>query len=118
MKGLGTLEARVMDLLWASEESLSVRDMVNMLPGDYAYTTILTVVTHLYEKDWVSRDKLGRAYLYRPAQSRAEATSQVLRDIIDTSGDPEGVMLHLARTVTASESAAFRRGLARARKKK
>ena len=118
MKGLGTLESRVMDVLWESEEPLSVRDIVKMLPGDYAYTTILTVVTHLYEKDWVSREKLGRAYLYLPAQSRAEATSQVLRDIIDTSGDPEAVLLHLARIVTPSESAAFRRGLARARKKK
>lgn len=118
MKGLGTLETRVMDVLWDSDRALSVRDVVTQLPGDYAYTTILTVVTHLYEKDWVSRERLGRAYLYRPAQSRAEATSRVLRDIIDTSGDPEAVLLHLARTVSASESAAFRRGLARARSKK
>ncbi|WP_043737081.1 MULTISPECIES: BlaI/MecI/CopY family transcriptional regulator [Nocardia] len=115
MKGLGTLEARVMDVLWETTEALSVRDILQRLPGSYAYTTILTVLTHLYDKQWVVRIMHRRAYLYRPAQTRAEATAQALREIIDASNDPEAVLLHLAKTVTETESAAFRRGLERSK---
>lgn len=112
MNGLGNLEARVMDVLWATTDALSVRDILDRMPdSSYAYTTILTVVTHLHEKEWVARIKHRRAYLYRPVHSRAEATSLMLREIIDASKDPEAVLLHFARTVTDTESQALQRGL-------
>ncbi|MBP1054997.1 BlaI/MecI/CopY family transcriptional regulator, partial [Rhodococcus qingshengii] len=52
MKRLGGLESEVMDLLWDAEEPQSVRDLVDRFEGGApkAYTTILTVVTHLHEK--------------------------------------------------------------------
>ncbi|MGN2642131.1 MULTISPECIES: BlaI/MecI/CopY family transcriptional regulator [Nocardia] len=116
MKGLGALEARVMDLLWDSDEPLSVHDLVEGLaePGRRppAYTTVLTVVTHLWEKEWVLREKVSRAYRYRPRRSRAEATTEVLRGILDTTPDAPAVLLHLARTASAREIEALRRGLA------
>ncbi|MFH5210133.1 BlaI/MecI/CopY family transcriptional regulator [Antrihabitans spumae] len=113
MNGLGSLEARVMDVLWDTTEALTVRDLRERLKDPFAYTTILTVVGHLYDKGWVDRIMHRRAYLYRPRQSRAEATARALREIIDTSNDPEGVLLHFAKTVTEAESEAFRRGLSK-----
>ncbi|CAM4339067.1 BlaI/MecI/CopY family transcriptional regulator [Nocardia ninae] len=113
MHGLGTLESRVMDVLWATTEALTVRDILERLPDSYAYTTILTVVTHLYEKQWVVRVMHRRAYLYRPASTRAEATARAVREIIDASNDPEAVLLHLAKSTSDAESDAFRRGLVR-----
>jgi len=113
---LGALETRVMDILWDSEVPLSVHDLVDRLADQChrsAYTTVLTVVTHLWEKDWVDRDKVGRAYLYRPRRSRAEATTDLLREILDSSQDASAVLLHLARTASAREVDALRRGLAR-----
>lgn len=113
LKGLGELEAAVMNVLWATPEPLSVRGLLDHMSErkQPAYTTILTVVTHLYEKGWVVRDKQGRGYLYRPTRTREEATSRALRDILDASTDSAAVLLHLAKTVSASESEALRRGL-------
>ncbi|MFD7847148.1 BlaI/MecI/CopY family transcriptional regulator [Nocardia sp. NPDC004340] len=114
MKGLGALESRVMAVLWDSSEALSVHDVVDRLSDDQrvpAYTTVLTVLTHLWEKQWLLREKVGRSYRYRPSRTRAEATTDLLREILDASPDAPAVLLHLARTASAHEVEALRRGL-------
>ncbi|TLG08829.1 BlaI/MecI/CopY family transcriptional regulator [Nocardia cyriacigeorgica] len=118
MQGLGGLEAEVMEVLWGAEDAMSVHDLVEALAErkQFAYTTILTVVTHLYDKGWVSRSKHGRAYYYSPVRSRAEATSLALRELLDDSADPAAVLLHFAGTVSEDEKQALRRGLRKGRR--
>lgn len=114
MKGLGALESQVMAVLWEHPDALSVHDLVDRLDDGRrtpAYTTVLTVVTHLWEKNWVQREKIGRSYRYRPTRTRAEATTDLLREILDASPDSPAVLLHLARTASAREVDALRRGL-------
>ncbi|QBJ96345.1 BlaI/MecI/CopY family transcriptional regulator [Rhodococcus sp. ABRD24] len=112
MKGLGGLEAEVMDVLWSATEPMSVHDLLATLSErkQFAYTTILTVVTHLHEKGWVDREKRSRAYFYRPARTREEATSQALRELLDSSNDSAAVLLHFARTISDAEREALQRG--------
>ncbi|MGV9836960.1 BlaI/MecI/CopY family transcriptional regulator [Nocardia niigatensis] len=114
MKGLGALESQVMAVLWEVPGALSVHDLVDRLRTEQrvpAYTTVLTVVTHLWEKGWVQREKISRSYLYRPSRTRAEATTDLLREILDASPDAPAVLLHLARTASAREVEALRQGL-------
>ena len=112
MKRLGDLEAEVMNVLWQCDRPQSVHDLRELMADrNPAYTTILTVVTHLHEKGWVERTKQSRAYLYSPVQSRAEATSQALREILDTSTDSSAVLMHFAKTVTDDELDALRGNL-------
>lgn len=111
--GLGELELKVMDVLWAADEPLRVRDVLERLPGDraLAYTTVMTVLDHLHTKDWVRRERSGRAYSYVPDRSREEAAARLLRDVLDSSGDTESVLLHFARSVSDDESQLLRRAL-------
>jgi predicted transcriptional regulator len=77
----GELEQAVMDILWARSEPLSVRDVHELLSAerDLAYTTVMTVLDRLAKKGLVLRNLDGRAWLYRPAKSRAaEVASEVL----------------------------------------
>ncbi|MGX1806802.1 BlaI/MecI/CopY family transcriptional regulator [Nocardia sp. NPDC055321] len=114
MKGLGALEKQAMGVLWESADALTVHDLVAGLSAGErvpAYTTVLTVVTHLWEKGWVVREKVGRSYRYRPRRTRAEATTDLLREILDDSPDAPAVLLHLARTASAREMEALRQGL-------
>ncbi|AII11210.1 BlaI/MecI/CopY family transcriptional regulator [Rhodococcus opacus] len=115
MKRLGGLEAEVMDILWSSDEPMSVHDLLDTLNErkQHAYTTILTVVTHLHDKEWVQREKRSRAFYYFPVRTREEATSQALRALLDSSSDSAAVLLHFARTVSDSELDALRRGLSK-----
>ncbi|MHA6803777.1 BlaI/MecI/CopY family transcriptional regulator [Salinifilum ghardaiensis] len=113
MLGLGELELKVMDVLWAAGEPLRVRDVLERLAEDrqLAYTTVMTVLDHLHTKGWVQRAKAGRAYSYTPARSREEAGAGLLREVLESSGDAESVLLHFARSASDRESQLLRRAL-------
>ncbi|SFP05469.1 Predicted transcriptional regulator [Amycolatopsis arida] len=117
MRGLGELEAAVMDVLWRAEEPARVRDVLARLDTGkpLAYTTVMTVLDNLFRKGWVERELHGKAYLYRPLFSREEAAARALREVLDSSGDPEGVLMHFAATASEKESDVLRRVLRRKR---
>jgi predicted transcriptional regulator len=116
VRGLGELEAAVMDVLWSSPESHRVRDVLEELAPQrkLAYTTVMTVLDNLHRKGWVQREMDGRAYRYRPSATREEVTARALRDLLDASSDVETVLLHFARSVSERESAVLRDALGEA----
>ncbi|QHE74280.1 MULTISPECIES: BlaI/MecI/CopY family transcriptional regulator [Rhodococcus] len=112
MHGLGELEGVVMDALWRSDEPLRVRDVLEGLTGrEPAYTTIQTVMDNLHRKGWVERERQGRAFSYRATRSREQATAAAVRELLATSGDPAGVLMHFAKGSSEQESAILARGL-------
>ena len=115
MPHLGKLESAVMDILWSSAGSLTVRDVLEKMPAqrNLAYTTVMTVLSNLHRKAMVDREPAGKAYSYRPALSRQGAAAAALREILDASGDPRSVLLHFAETATEEESTVLRDALAR-----
>lgn len=115
MRGLGELEAAVMDVLWHAREPLRVRQVLERLDTgkQLAYTTVLTVLDNLHRKDWVSRALDGKAYRYEPTISRVEAAANAVRDVLIASGDPHAALLHFAQSTTDEESAVLRRALRR-----
>jgi|SRR5579863_930829 len=68
---LGSLEARVMDVLWGRGES-SVRDVFEMIDRPLAYTTVMTTLERLFKKGVLDRHKIGRAFVYSPVLNRKE----------------------------------------------
>jgi predicted transcriptional regulator len=82
----GPLEAEVMDALWATGEPMSVRSVLDALNErrrqPLAYTTVLTVMTRLAEKQLLRRTAAGRAFVYEPSVSNeaAAAVRGVVRD--------------------------------------
>jgi predicted transcriptional regulator len=113
VRGLGELEAAVMDVLWRASGPQRVRDVLEELTRGrrLAYTTVMTVLDNLHRKGWVQREMDGRAYRYRPSATREEATARALRDLLDASGDAEAVLLHFAKSVSERESAVLRGAL-------
>ena len=105
VKSLGELEAAVMDVLWRAEEPLRVREVLDVLTPRraLAYTTVLTVLDNLHRKGWVVRDKDGKAYRYRPAGTREEITARSLRKVMESSAQPDLVLLHFARSASERE---------------
>jgi predicted transcriptional regulator len=67
-ESLGSLESTVLDALSRAGEPLSVREVQARLDrkAELAYTTVLTVLDRLHEKDLVRREKRGRAFYYEP----------------------------------------------------
>jgi predicted transcriptional regulator len=98
---LGPLEGEVMRVLWAANEPLTVRDVLDRLNGDrkpsLAYTTVMTVMARLAEKEILRRHRAGRGYAYEPAvpDEAAIAVREVMRDYGDTA------MAHLVEEARA-----------------
>lgn len=71
--GLGPLESRIMELLWSQAEATvgSVAEGL-AVPKRPAYTTVMTVMGRLTAKGLLRRRLDGRAYVYRPAMTKAE----------------------------------------------
>lgn len=89
---LGPLEARVMRLLWV-RGSGTVPELVEAVRGGghpAAYTTVLTVVSRLYERGLLEREAEGRTHRYRPAVSETDlverASASAVADILARYG--------------------------------
>lgn len=98
-------EQRVMRVLWEKGEA-SVREVTEALEKTYpvAYNTVLTILRILTDKRYVIPRQDGRAFIYRPAVSRAEARSRALRKVVSTffEGSPKELAQHLIRTENLS----------------
>jgi predicted transcriptional regulator len=83
---LGPLEAEVMEIVWRADEPLSVREVLSRLNDGrskpLAYTTAMTVMSRLADKEILTRRRQGRGYVYEAAltDSAAIAVHNVLRD--------------------------------------
>ncbi len=106
MRGLGELEALIMDRLWSADGSLSVRQVLESLPRDRerAYTTVMTVLDHLHRKGLLQRERVGRAYLYRPVQSREEYTAGLMGDALAAGGDRTAALMHFVGQLAPEEA--------------
>lgn len=76
----------MLSALWSSASPLSVREVLALVQRrpELAYTTVLTVLDRLHDKELVVREKEGKAFLYRPRVSRevwlGERAVQALTD--------------------------------------
>lgn len=114
---LGPLEAELMEVVWRENRAIRVRDALERLNRTrgqpLAYTTVMTVMNRLVDKDVLHRSKQGRGYLYEAVAADAAgiAVHGVLRDYGDAAmahfleearADPE-VLRRLQRLVEDAE---------------
>lgn len=89
----GTMERRILEILWDGGE-LPVRDVLDRVDREYAYTTVATVLDRLHRKGEVQRSKREGAWLYRATRPRnasiGDAVAQLMADV---RGDPDPVLV-------------------------
>lgn len=113
MKPLGELEAVVMERLWASSAPVTVRDIQGELAParPLAYTTVMTVMDHLFSKGYVTREKQGKAYRYSPAYSRDEHAAALLKQALASSSDRGAALVRFIGDLAPEEVAQLRAAL-------
>jgi predicted transcriptional regulator len=76
LPALHELEAEVMETVWARQEDVSVRQVMEILnasaPKPRAYTTYMTIMRRLDDKKLLKRRRDGKTDFYRPAYTREE----------------------------------------------
>jgi predicted transcriptional regulator len=85
--GLGPLEARVMDILWARDAPSSVNDVAALMrygrgEKPLAYTTIKTILTNLADKGHVSKKAAGRLNVFVAKKSREAFARALIDDVV------------------------------------
>lgn len=115
MRGLGELEAVVMDRLWSAGSPLTVRAIYEELreQRQIAYTTVMTVMDNLHRKGWLRREVAGRAYLYEPVRSRDVHSAEVMGEALADSADRAVTLMHFVEHMPPEEARLLRDALAR-----
>lgn len=88
----GELESDVLAALWAADGPLTAGQVREALPGDLAYTTVLTILSRLYDKEMLVRHREGRGYAYEPVRDEASHTAQRMRSLLEGGSDREAVL--------------------------
>lgn len=110
MATLGELERAIMDLLWASQESLSAYDLQEALADRRpAATTILTVLSRLENKGFVARSREARPHRYRAVATREDHMAELMHDVLGGASDRRAVLERFVGQVNADEAAVLRR---------
>jgi predicted transcriptional regulator len=84
---MGALEGEVLQVLWGAEEPLTPGQVLEALDGDLAYTTVMTILTRLWQKGLAERVKAGRAYAYTATVTEPDLLAGRMRDELDRSRD-------------------------------
>jgi predicted transcriptional regulator len=105
VRGLGDLEAAIMDVMWAADGPLPVREVLERLrqERELAYTTVQTVMDILYRKGWVDRELKRRAYLYWAKAGREDYVAGLMADALDVSSDRAAALARFVERMDQSE---------------
>jgi predicted transcriptional regulator len=115
MASLGELERSVMEVLWTSDAALTANEMRDALAlrddaaRTVATTTVLTVLSRLERKGFVSRSRDVRPHRYRALLSREEHTAELMHEVLDRAADRDAALARFVGTATAGEAATLRR---------
>jgi predicted transcriptional regulator len=86
MPELGAREIGILECLWEHPDA-SAQQVTDWLSGSgravVSLSTVQSTLERLTRKQLVSRNKHGRAYLYRPVLERQQLIGGLLRDLAD-----------------------------------
>lgn len=78
------LELEILKILWQHEPA-TVRQVRDALAPerDLAYTTVMTMMSIMHDKGYVTRTKDGRSFVYRSAYREDKTSRSMLQDVVD-----------------------------------
>ncbi|WP_165070829.1 BlaI/MecI/CopY family transcriptional regulator [Paludisphaera rhizosphaerae] len=120
---LSEAQMEIMGVVWDRGEA-TVADVWKVLSSRrrVARSTVVTMLTRLQEKGWLSCDDDGHAFRYRATQPRATTLNTIVSKLVDTAfgGSAENLVMALlhGRGVSKAEAAEIRRMIDRAEGRK
>ena len=97
-RGQGELEAQVLAALRNAAGPVTAGWVRERIGGALAYTTVVTILSRLYAKQSVTRERAGRSFVWTPAADEAGLAALRMRKVLDGEPDRGAV---LASFVTA-----------------
>jgi predicted transcriptional regulator len=84
---MGALEGEVLEVLWSADRPRTPAQVLEALDSELAYTTVMTILSRLWEKGLAARVKQGRAYAYEATVSEADLAAARMSRELERSSD-------------------------------
>ncbi|GAA1028774.1 MULTISPECIES: BlaI/MecI/CopY family transcriptional regulator [Amycolatopsis] len=104
----GELEAEVLAVLWESDEPMSAAGVQERIGGGLAYTTVVTILSRLFEKGVATREKQGRSFTYRAADDEPGLAARRMSKVLDAEADRSSVLAKFVSNLSASDERVLR----------
>ncbi|KQX55404.1 MULTISPECIES: BlaI/MecI/CopY family transcriptional regulator [unclassified Streptomyces] len=112
-RGQGQLEAQVLAALRAASEPVPVAWVRERLGGGLAYTTVITILTRLWAKGAVERERAGRSFRWTAVADEAGLAALRMRKVLDAEADRQAVLARFVTGLSPNEERLLRELLAR-----
>jgi predicted transcriptional regulator len=103
----GPLETAVLAIVAAADGAVSVADVQKKLPGEPAYTTVMTTLSRLAGKGALSQSREGRAFKYAlaaPPEAVDDAVAaRRMRRLLSDGSDRAGVLARFVAELDPEE---------------
>lgn len=104
----GDLEGAVLEVLRDAPNPLTPAEVREILGGDLAYTTVMTVLGRLYAKAAVIREARGRGYAYSAIHDPAERTARRMEHLLSDGADRASVLTRFVDVLSSEDEATLR----------
>lgn len=103
----GALEREVLSCLAAAGRPLTANEVLADLGGGLAYTTVMTTLSRLYDKEVLTRQPSGRAFAYALASApdavQTSLTAHRMRRLLDAGEDRAAVLTRFVANLDADD---------------
>ncbi|MGI8663085.1 MAG: BlaI/MecI/CopY family transcriptional regulator [Acidimicrobiales bacterium] len=105
---MGSLEADVLEQLWAHLDGITPGEILDELGSGLAYTTITTILTRLAAKGFAERDRRGRGFVYRPAITEADLAARRMGAALDRTHDRNAALARFVGKLSSKDERLLR----------
>jgi len=102
-------------VLWEAQEPLSageVRDRLARDDDELSYSTVVTILSRLYEKGSLQRRRDGRSFRYAPVADEVGLAARRLSALLDEVVDRQAVLSRFVEELPDDDEVMLRRMLA------
>lgn len=105
----GALEAEVLRVLVAASEPLTPRAVLDRLSSPLSYSTVVTILTRMFDKAMVARYKDGRSFRYAPLTDESAVAAERMSAALGAGTDRATVLRRFVAGLQPGDEELLRR---------
>lgn len=110
-RAMGSLEYDVLGVLWRLDSGGTPGEVLAELDEDLAYTTVMTILTRLWQKGLATRERQGRAFVYRAKVTEAELAVRRIQSVLASSRNRRAVLSTFVESLSVRDAKALQAAL-------
>lgn len=99
----GALESEILGLLHAAGTALTAGQVLERVDDSLAYSTVVTVLSRMHDKQLLTRSKQGRAYAYAPVADAHAMVARRMRQVLESDPDRAAVLTRFVGDLPADD---------------